>query len=90
MMSEVILWRDGTYEINRNCVSDIKAEQFLWYSIRNRGSNEVRHGLMKICKTSKIKSAKKELAQMIVDDCNEEIQIATRKRNKFQKILESL
>lgn len=85
MQSEVILWDDGTYEINKNCVPDIKAEQFLWYSIGN-----TRYGMKKICKTSKIKSAKRELAQFIIDEYDEQIREATKKRNKFQKILESL
>ena len=90
MQSEVILWKDGTSEINKNCVPDIKAEQLLWYSIRNTDTGEVRYGLKKICKTSKIKSAKRELAQFIIDECDEQIRESTKKRNKFQKILESL
>lgn len=88
MLSEVTLWEDGTYEIERNCVPDDHAEQILYCSVKHNG--KIRHGLKKICKTRKIEVAKKELAQSIIDECTEIIRDATKKRNKFQNVLDSL
>lgn len=84
MKSRVYLWEDGTFEIEKNCVPDDCAEQIMYGSIRDR------RGILKVCMTSKIDVAKKELAQSVVDGCNEQIREVKKKRNKFQKILDSL
>lgn len=84
MKSRVYLWEDGIFEIEKNCVPDTDAEQIMYGSIKNR------RGILKVCPTSKIDVAKKELAQSVVDGCNEQIREAKKKQNKFQKILDSL
>ena len=84
MKSRVYLWEDGTFEIEKNCVPDDYAEQIMYGSIRDH------RGILKVCLTSKIDVAKKELAQFIIDECYAQIREAKKKQNKFQKILDSL
>lgn len=84
MKSIVILFEDGTYEIERNCVPDIMDEQMLYYGRNGR------RGLAIYCEENKIEASKKTLAQFIIDECYAQIREAKKKQNKFQKILDSL
>ena len=84
MKSKVILWEDGTYEIKRTYVPDTMGEQLLF--CRKNG----RRGLVIYFEENKIEASKRTLVQFIIDECNEQIREDTKKRNKFQKILESL